>query len=109
MLFLRELLIFLGHEIDSAIDVCTDSKAAYDLCYRYSAAQHSKHIDRKMFKMRELRGAGKVNLKHLPGKGNPADLFTKILSRADFEKHRAFVLNTVAQGSFVNADAPREA
>ena len=41
---------FLAH------DVFTDSKAAYDLCHRLTTAQNSRHVDRKMFKMRELRG-----------------------------------------------------
>ena len=43
--------------------------------------------------MRELRGAGVVRVRHIPGDSNPADLFTKILSRQPFEKHRKFVLN----------------
>ena len=37
------------------------------------------HIDRKMFKMRELRCAGRVVVRHIPGETNPADLFTKVL------------------------------
>ena len=78
---------FIGHKIDGAIEVCTDSKSAYDLCHRYTSAQGSRHIDRKVFKMRELRGAGIVNVIHIPGDSNPADLFTKILSRQPFEKH----------------------
>ena len=51
-------------------------------------------MDRKLFKMRELRGAGVVLVRHIPGETNPADLFTKILSRQPFEKHCKFVLNT---------------
>ena len=46
-----------------------------------------------MFKMRELRGAGIVTVRHVPGDTNCADLFTKILPRQTFEKHRKFVLN----------------
>ena len=34
-----------------------------------------------------------VNVRHIPGETNPADLFTKILSRQPFERHRKFVLN----------------
>ena len=37
--------------------------------------------------------AGRVIVKHIPGETNPADLFTKILTRQPFEKHRKFVLN----------------
>ena len=43
--------------------------------------------------MRELRGAGRVTVRHIPGETNPADLFTKILGRQVFEKHRKTVLN----------------
>ena len=43
--------------------------------------------------MRELRGAGRVVVRHIAGETNPADLFTKILSRQPFEQHRKFVLN----------------
>ena len=42
-----------------------------------------------MFKMRELRGGSVVTVRHIPGEENPADLFTKILTRQPFEKHTA--------------------
>ena len=50
-----------------------------------------------MFKMRELRGAGVVEVNHISTDKNPADLFTKVLSRRVFERHRATVLNTGAK------------
>ena len=84
---------FLGHETPNAIEVCTDSKAAYDLCHRFTSAQNSRLVDRKLFKMRELRGSGRVTVRHVPGETNPADLFTKILTRQPFEKHRKTVMN----------------
>ena len=43
--------------------------------------------------MRELRGAGTVVVRHIAGELNPADLFTKVLTRQTFEKHRKVVLN----------------
>ena len=58
-----------------------------------SAAQHSRHIDRKLYKMRELRGAGIVTVKYVPTDDNTADLFTKVLTRQPFEKHRRRVMN----------------
>ena len=61
-----------------------------------TSAQNSRHIDRKLFKMRELRGAGEVVVRHIPTADNCADLFTKILSRQPFEKHRKVVLNSGA-------------
>ena len=32
-------------------------------------------------------------VRHIPGETNPADMFTKILSRQVFEKHRKTVMN----------------
>ena len=59
----------------------------------FTSAQNSRHVDRKLFKMRELRGAGVVRVRHIPGESNPADLFTKIRTRQPFEKHRKYVMN----------------
>ena len=56
-------------------------------------SQHSRHIDRKLYKMRELRGAGIVTVKYVPTDDNTADLFTKVLTRQPFEKHRRRVMN----------------
>ena len=64
LLRIVEVVAFLGHQIDDAIEVKTDSKAAYDLCHRFTSAQNSRHVDRKVFKMRELRGAGRVVVHH---------------------------------------------
>ena len=38
--------------------------------------------------MREMRGAGIVTVELVPTAINPAEIFTKILSRQVFEKHR---------------------
>jgi hypothetical protein len=93
LLHIIEVVKFLGHDVEEPVEAHTDSKAAYDLCHRFTSAQNSRHIDRKLFKMRELRGAGRVTVKHIPGETNPADLFTKILTRQPFEKHRKVTLN----------------
>ena len=93
LLYILNLLEFLGFKHDGPVDVCTDNKGAFDLCHRFASAQHTRHIDRKLFKMRELRGAGKVNVRHVPTESNPADIFTKILGRQLFERHRATALN----------------
>ena len=95
LLFIIGVVTFIGISCDAAIQVYTDNKAAHDLCNRFTTAQISRHVDRKMFKMRELRGAGVVEVNHIPTDKNPADLFTKVLSRQVFERHRATVLKTL--------------
>ena len=106
LLHVIALVNFLGHETPDAIEVMTDSKAAYDLCHRFTSAQNSRHVDRKLFKMRELRGSGVVTVRHISGESNPADLFTKVLSRQSFEKHRKFVLNLLGDACAVSARSP---
>ena len=96
LLFVLGVLKSLGYDTDEPVRVFTDNKAAHDLCNRYTTAQNSRHIDRKMFKMRELRGAGVVTVDHVPTEDNPADLMTKVLGRQPFEKHRATVMNRAA-------------
>ena len=44
--------------------------------------------------MRDLRGAGVTNVSLVSGDSNPADLFTKIVSKQLFDKYRKFVLGT---------------
>ena len=96
LLYIINLLHFIGYEHDGPVAVSTDNKGAYDLCHRFSSAANSRHIDRKLFKMRELRGAEVVTVSHVPTELNPADLFTKVLSRQEFEKHRRHVMNLAA-------------
>ena len=96
LLYILQLLDFIGYEHKGPVRVSTDNKAAYDLCHRYASGTNSRHVDRKLFKMRELRGAGVVEVAHVPTELNPADLFTKVLSRSEFEKHRRTVFNLPA-------------
>ena len=93
LLHVDAMLAHIGYRRDGPIDVGTDNKGAHDLCHRFTSAQNSRHIDRKLFKMREMRGAGIVTVTHVPTEVNPADIFTKILSRQLFERHRRTVLN----------------
>ena len=77
--------------------VATDNKGARDLCYREGPGTHTRHVDRKMFKMRELRGAGLVRVTLIPTDENEADIFTKPLDRAPFERHRDKIMNRASE------------
>ena len=103
LIYIMQLLKFIGYECDDEVCVETDNKGAHDLCHRFSSAQHTRHIDRKLFKLREMRGAGLVTVKYLGTEENTADIFTKILDRQPFEKHRKTVLNTAANDGVPSA------
>ena len=53
--------------------------------------------------MRELRGAGVVKVAYIPTDENTSDLFTKILHRQPFEKHRKVTMNLAAGGGLDKA------
>ena len=59
--------------------------------------------------MRELRGADVVTVRHIAGETNPADLFTKILGRQIFERHRKTVLNLTNDAGAAQARVARAA
>ena len=99
MLFFKGVLEALGETIEEPMSVYTDNQAAFDLCHRFSAGQHSRHVDRKMYKMRELRAEGKVDVRKIDGTKNPADMFTKPLAKTEFHEHRATVMNLAAAGA----------
>ena len=103
LIYIMQLLKFIGYECDDEVCVETDNKGAHDLCHRFSSAQHTRHIDRKLFKLREMRGAGLVTVKYLGTEENTADIFTKILDRQPFEKHRKTVLNAAANDGVPSA------
>ena len=50
---------------------------------------------------------GRVVVRHILGETNPADLFTKILTKQPFEKHRKFVLNLAGDTGMEHARRAR--
>ena len=44
-LHIIEVVVFLGHEVSEPIEVSTDSKAAYDLCHRFTSVPKTELRD----------------------------------------------------------------
>ena len=82
---------------DGPVEVETDNSGARDLCRRSTVGANSRHVERKVFKMRELQHQGKVRVGLIPTALNAADLFTKPLPNKVFAEHRATVYNFAAQ------------
>ena len=80
------------------IEAETDSKSAYDLCHRSSAGASTRHVARRVFKMRELVSERLVKLKLVPTTEMYADIMTKILDLPAFRKCRSALMNLVAVG-----------
>ena len=73
-----------------------DSQSAHDSCHRRTVGANSRHVERRVFKMRELQHNGKVIVRHISTKLNSADMFTKPLDDKTFAAHRSEVMNLPA-------------
>ena len=78
-------------------DVCVlqcDNSGAVELSRDRKSCHRSRHVDRRYFKVRELAFEGVLRVEHVSTKDNVADVLTKPLDLATFEKHRKTLLNT---------------
>lgn len=71
--------------------VYVDNLSAVKLIKNPEFHKRSKHIDIKFHFVREEFSAGEVNIEHISGDNQVADIFTKALPRVKFEKMRYFL------------------
>lgn len=76
----------------------TDSKGAFDLCHRNSAGASTRHVERRVFKMRELNMTKRVKIGLVPTHMMHADILTKVLDLQAFRRCRAALMNLEAVG-----------
>jgi hypothetical protein len=118
ILYIRSILRDLGHEFDQdaeaeikghethkrvhqmlekirheATEAGTDNSGAFDLCHRDSTGKNSRHVQRRVFKMRELKTEGSVKLALIPTAEMAADMMTKTLADKVFHRHRRTTMN----------------
>ena len=91
--FLRGLLAELKALQDAPTVIGIDNQGAIALSKNYVSNSRTKHIERRHLKIRELVEELKVKPEFVPTDENAADMMTKPLGRAKFEKFRRFVLN----------------
>ena len=59
------------------------------------------HLDTRLQKLRELVLRELVSFKHVPGEDNPADLFTKLVTKAVWDRLLPLLLNTEDDYGFI--------
>ncbi len=92
LVYFRELLGFIGLPQSEPTPLFIDNKSVVDLSHDYSASHRSRHIKRRWFKIREFRFTGEIDTLGIATDNNPADIFTKPLSRVKFTKFRATIM-----------------
>ncbi len=68
-----------------------DSKGARDTVTHYAHTSHAKHLEIHHDFMRECYKEGQINYILIPGKYNPADIFTKALATTKFFMFRKMI------------------
>ena len=92
----HRLIHAVGDIVHGPTEVGVDNTGAFNLCQRATVGKNSRHVERKVFKMRELQFARVVRLTLVPTDDMVADILTKPLPDATFLKHRATVFSARA-------------
>ena len=67
------------------VNVFSDSQSAIHLCRNPVYHERSKHIDIRLFWIRDKIEEGEIELGKVPSEENPADAGTKVLSVSKFQ------------------------
>ncbi|KAE8955063.1 hypothetical protein PR001_g32249 [Phytophthora rubi] len=88
VIHLRQMLKELQVQEKAPTEVFVDNESAKKLAVNPSFHSRTKHIDVRHHFIRERVDMKEIEVLRVPGSENVADAFTKLLSRAKFEKHR---------------------
>eukprot|EP00965_Chrysotila_dentata_P166266 5489172-Pleurochrysis_carterae.AAC.1 len=90
--YLRDVLTELGFPPPGPTKLRMDNSGAINLGHDPLSQAKSKRIHRRELKIHESVADGIIKLKNVKSKDNTADIFTKLLGRVAFQKHRATLL-----------------
>ena len=92
-LFVRAVLSFIAPETSGAsIKVLEDNQGAKALIETLSSAR-TKYIDVRFHFIRDLSRTRKISVEYVASAEQHADIFTKALSRTNFQYHRKSFMN----------------
>ena len=90
----RAVLSFIAPETSGAsIKVLADNQGAKTLIKKPLSSARSKHIDARFHFIGDLFRTRKISVEYVASAEQHADIFTKVLSRANFQYHRKRLMN----------------
>ena len=89
--WLRSFSMEIGFPFTQAMTICVDNQAAIFLAINPAVEQRMKHIDIHHHYIHEQVETKVIDLYHITGEENPADLFTKPLPVIKVEKFRNLI------------------
>ena len=90
--YLRRIMEMLGYKQTNPTPIAQDNNACIFLVKGSGMYNRAKHIDTRVYRIRELSESGEVKIYKVAGENQPADIFTKSLPRPAFEKHRSSLM-----------------
>ena len=89
--WLRSFSVEIGFPFTQATTICADNQAAIFLAINPAVEWRTKHIDIRHHYIHEQVETKVIDLYHITGEENPADLFTKPLPVVKVEKFRSLI------------------
>ena len=90
-IWLRRLLVSMGYAPSGPTILHEDNQGAIKYAKSKEAYGRMKHIEIKNLFIREKLQDASISLEFVPSKDNPADILTKSLTPASFQKHRTAI------------------
>ena len=87
MLYVYRLLLSMGLTVELPMVLEMDNKGAVDLANNWSVGGRTRHVDVRNHFLRELKDRGQLLIRYVPGDENDADIFTKNMMAAIFDRH----------------------
>ena len=87
MMYVYRVVTSMGLQVQLPMIAEVDNSGARDLANSWSVGGRTRHVDVRMFFLRELKEDGLVAFKHIPGTDNEADIFTKNVEAGDLHRH----------------------
>ena len=81
LLYVRNLLRFLGVRMKHPLRVMNDNQAALKIDENLSSVSLTNHIELKFFFVQDLVEEEKIKLEYVPTEDMVADIFTKALDK----------------------------
>jgi hypothetical protein len=97
IVYQRGLLREMGVVLSSPTVLYVDNTSAIALVRNAKSCVRTRHIERRFLKIRELVEAGHIELRYVNTTDNRADILTKALPRADFDRHKDGILESVSR------------
>ena len=87
MMYVYRVITSMGLQVDLPMTAEMDNCGAGDLANSWSVGGRTRHVDVRMFFLRELKDQGLLVIRHISGESNDADIFTKNVTSAIFDRH----------------------